>query len=276
LISERGLCSRREADSWVREGRIKVNGSIQSEPGTTVDPEVDHIKIDGRRLPVAPRLRYFMMFKPRGYLVTRSDPEGRRTVQDLMPGIRERLDPVGRLDLQTEGLLLFTNDGELAHRLVHPSGGLPRRYLAKVWRMPTEKTLNRLRNGVQLEEGRSGPSTVRVLEVTQTGNAWLEIIVKEGRNRLVRRMLQAVNHPVSKLRREGFGPLQLGDLERGVARELTHDELKLLRAAADGQGIASGHADGKPRRKAGWAKPKPKKRRGGKPRSKAIAPRKRS
>jgi 23S rRNA pseudouridine2605 synthase len=276
LISERGLCSRREADSWVREGRIKVNGSIQSEPGTTVDPEVDHIKIDGRRLPVAPRLRYFMMFKPRGYLVTRSDPEGRRTVQDLMPGIRERLDPVGRLDLQTEGLLLFTNDGELAHRLVRPSGGLPRRYLAKVWRMPTEKTLNRLRNGVQLEEGRSGPSTVRVLEVTQTGNAWLEIIVKEGRNRLVRRMLQAVNHPVSKLRREGFGPLQLGDLERGVARELTHDELKLLRAAADGQGIASGHADGKPRRKAGWAKPKPKKRRGGKPRSKAIAPRKRS
>ncbi len=276
LLAERGLCSRREADTWVREGRITVNGAVQTEPGTLVEPGTDHVKVDGRRLPAAPRLRYFLMFKPRGYLVTRSDPEGRRTVQDLMPRIRERLDPVGRLDLQTEGLLLFTNDGDLAHRLAHPAGSVPRKYVAKVWRTPTEKTLARLRKGVQLDDGRSGPCDVRVLEVTETGNAWLEIIVREGRNRLVRRMLQAVNHPVNKLRRVGFGPLVLGELERGAVRELTVEELRQLRDVAAGKAVDADAKSDKPRRKPGWAKPKPKKRRGPKHRGRSSAPKKRS
>ena len=276
LLAERGLCSRREADTWVREGRVTVNGSVESEPGTLVDVREDHIKIDGRRIPAAPRLRYFMLFKPRGYLVTRSDPEGRRTVQDLLPRIKERVDPVGRLDLQTEGLVLLTNDGELAHKLAHPSGGVPRKYVAKVWRTPTDKTLARLRNGVQLEDGRSGPSDVRVLETTETGNAWIEIVVREGRNRLVRRMFQAVNHPVAKLRRVGFGPLVLGDLERGAVRELTAPELAQLKAVAAGEAIPGEKASEKPRRKAGWAKPKPKTRRGAKLRSRTSAPKKRT
>jgi 23S rRNA pseudouridine2605 synthase len=216
------------------------------------------------------------MFKPRGYLVTRSDPEGRRTVQDLMPRIKERLDPIGRLDLQTEGLLLFKNDGDLANRLAHPSNSVPRKYLAKVWRTPTEKTLNRLRKGVQLEDGRSGKADVRVLEVTETGNAWLEIVVREGRNRMVRRMLQAVNHPVSKLKRVGFGPLALGELARGAARELTVDELGLLRDVADGKETPIDEHTGKPRRKPGWAKPKPKKRRGPTAKARKGGPGKRS
>ncbi len=276
LIAERGLCSRREADEWVREGRVTVNGAVESAPGTLIDPREDHVKIDGRRLPAAPRLRYFMMFKPRGYLVTRSDPEGRRTVQDLMPKVKERLDPVGRLDLQTEGLLLFTNDGDLAHKLAHPSHSVPRRYVAKVWRTPTEKTLARLRKGVQLDDGRSAPCEIKVLEITETGNAWLELVVREGRNRLVRRMLQAVNHPVSKLKRVGFGPLGLGDLERGAARELSAEEVGQLRAVAAGEPIGDARAPKKPRRKPGWAKPKPKRRRGPKGAARRGGSRKRS
>ncbi len=276
LLAERGLCSRREADAWVREGRVTVNGSVEGEPGTLVDPREDHIKIDGRRLPGLPRSRYLMMFKPRGYLVTRSDPEGRRTVQDLLPKMRERVDPVGRLDLQTEGLLLFTNDGDLSHGLSHPSSGVPRKYVAKVWRTPTDKTLARLRGGVQLEDGRSGPCEARILEITETGNAWLEIVVTEGRNRLVRRMLQALNHPVSKLRRIGFGALELGDLERGGVRELTPDEVERLRASAEGREVESSKKRGKPRRKAGWAKAKPKNRRGPRSRAKTSPRRKRS
>ncbi len=273
VLAERGLCSRREADAWIREGRVTVNGTVVSEPGTQVEPRRDHIKVDGRRLPGRPRTRYFMMFKPRGYLVTRSDPEGRRTVQDLLPKMRERVDPVGRLDLQTEGLLLFTNDGELAHRLSHPSSGVPRTYVAKVWRTPTDKTLSRLRKGVPLDDGRSGPCRVRVLEVTETGNAWLEVVVTEGRNRLVRRMLQAVNHPVSKLKRVGFGGLALGDLERGKARELVPSEVEILQASANGVTSAGDNGRDKPRRKPGWAKAKPKKNRRTRAKKKGATPR---
>ncbi len=276
VLAERGLCSRREADAWIREGRVKVNGAVVSEPGTAVDPREDHIKLDGRRLPGMPRTRYLMMFKPRGHLVTRSDPEGRKTVQELLPKMRERVDPVGRLDLQTEGLLLFTNDGDLAHKLSHPSSGVPRKYVAKVWRTPTERTLARLRSGVQLEDGRSGPCQVRVLEVTETGNAWLEVVVGEGRNRLVRRMLQAVNHPVSKLRRVGYGGLSLGELERGETRELTSREVEILRASANGEVAEAARSSSKPRRKPGWAKPKPKKTRGGRARRKTTSGRRRS
>ena len=261
LIANRGLASRREAEAWIREGRVRVNGNVLDNPGTLVDPDTDHIRVNGKALPDPQDHVYFLMYKPRGTITSRKDPEGRKSVIDLLGDIETRIEPVGRLDFDTEGALIFTNDGELAHKLTHPSTKVPKRYVAKVWRTPNDRALERLRKGVHLEDGKTAPCKVRVLESTEGGNARVELTVIEGRNRLIRRMMQAVNHPVSKLRRESFATLSVRDMERGQVRRLTPEEVRRLRDLAAGR---SPKVAGRVRKRKGFAVAKPKKKRHGK------------
>ncbi len=253
LIARRGLTSRRSAEEWIREGRVVVNGATAD--GTVpVDPEVDDIRVDGKPLPPPPPLVVYAMYKPRGVITSRDDPDGRKSVFDLLDGIGPRIEAVGRLDFDTEGILLLTNDGDLAHALTHPTRKVPKRYLAKVYRTPDARDLAAIERGVMLEDGRTHPAKVRVVETTDTENAWIEVTVTEGRNRLVRRMMGALGHPVAKLRRESFATISLRGLERGQVRRLTGPEIERLRDIAEGRSPASA---GK-RRKTGFAKPKPK------------------
>lgn len=256
LLAARGVASRREAEELIAEGRVTVNGEAVREV-VPVDPTVDRIRVDGRPLPPEPEKAYYLLYKPRGYITGRDDPQGRRSVFDLLEGLPVRVEPVGRLDYDTEGALLLTNDGELAHRLAHPSRKVPKRYLAKVYRTPDERDLRALREGVFLEEGRTAPAKVRVLDATDKANAWLEITVTEGRYRLIRRMLAQLGHPVAKLRRESFATLSIRGMERGQIRRLTPSEVKRLQDLADG--IKPSRAGKK--KGAGFAKAKPTTRR---------------
>ena len=255
VIARTGLASRREAESIVESGRVKVNGSVVHHPGHPVS-EADRITVDDLPLPAPPRHVYYLLNKPRGYITGRNDPEERKTVFELIGGIKERVEPVGRLDMDTEGVLLLTNDGDLAHRLTHPSMHVPKRYMVKVWRAPDEKTLNRIRNGIRLEDGRTAPCKARVVETTDKGNAWVEVTVTEGKNRLIRRIFEAVNHPVSKLRRESFATIAVRNCERGKLRPLTGEEVRRLQEIAAGGDPRS--AGQKSRYKKGFARPKPK------------------
>lgn len=257
-IAQSGLASRREAEGWIAAGRVQVNGDVVVDAATNVDVKLDHVRVDGRPLPPPAEKVYLLLYKPRGYITGRNDPEGRKSVLELVKKRGPRVEPVGRLDIDTEGALLLTNDGDLAHALTHPSRQVPKRYMAKIWRVPTDRTLNELRSGIHLEDGKTGPAKVRVHEATESGNAWLEITVTEGRNRLIRRMLQAVNHPVSKLRRESFATISLRGMERGEVRPLTREEIARIRELADGKKPS---ATGKFRYKKGFARPKPKKTR---------------
>lgn len=253
LIARRGLTSRRDAETWIADGRVTVNGEV-ADGSQPVDPDEDEVRVDGRPLPPPPPLLALAMYKPRGVITSRDDPEGRRSVFDLLEGIAHRVEAVGRLDFDTEGILLLTNDGDLAHALTHPTRKVPKRYLAKVYRTPDERDLAALEKGVMLEDGRTQPAKVRIVEATDKENAWVEITVTEGRNRLIRRMLGALGHPVSKLRRESFATISLRGMERGDVRVLTGEEIQRLRDIALGRAPARA---GK-RRRAGFAKPKPK------------------
>jgi 23S rRNA pseudouridine2605 synthase len=255
LIASRGLASRREAEGWIAEGRVRVNGQVVDRP-VPVDPEHDDVRVDGKALPPEPRKVYYLMFKPKGCITGRDDPEGRKSVLDLLGDLAERVEPVGRLDFDTEGALLLTNDGDLAHRLLHPSGQVPKRYRAKVWKTPPESKLEQVRQGrLFLEDGRIAPAKVRVVDTTSDGNAWIEITVTEGRNRLVRRIFEQLHHPVSKLRRESFATLSIRGMERGQVRPLTGEEVRRLQDLAEGR---RPERAGRLRRKAGHALPKPK------------------
>ena len=255
VIARSGLASRREAEVMVEEGRVQVNGAAVHHPGHPVEAS-DHVTVDGQPLPKPPRHVYYLLNKPRGVITGRNDPQERKSVFDLIEGITERVEPVGRLDMDTEGVLLLTNDGDLAHKLTHPSMHVPKRYMVKVWREPDEKTLNRIRSGVRLEDGRTAPCKVRVVERTDSGNAWLEVTVTEGKNRLIRRIFEHVNHPVSKLRRESFATISARNCERGQLRKLTGEELARLREIADGKDPKK--AGKSARYKTGFARPKPK------------------
>ncbi|MDP6935204.1 MAG: pseudouridine synthase [Myxococcota bacterium] len=257
VIAHSGRASRREAERMVEEGRVQVNGTVVEHPGTLVNPNQDHVKVDGHPLPAPPEVVVCLLHKPRGYITGRNDPEGRKSVLDLVNNLNVRVEPVGRLDIDTEGALLLTNDGMLAHKLTHPSSEVPRRYLAKIYRVPSDKTLNRIRSGVHLEDGRTTPCKARVVETTDGGNAWIEITVTEGRNRLIRRLLAAVGHPVSKLRRMSFGTVALRKLERGQHRILTKSEVERLRQISEG--IDPDEAGKTSRYKQGHARPRPKK-----------------
>lgn len=257
VIARSGRASRREAERLITEGLVQVNGEVILHPGHPVDPGKDHIRVEGRPLPAPPPLVYYILNKPKGFITTRSDPDGRDSVLDLVSDLKVRVEPVGRLDINTEGALLLTNDGEMAHKLTHPSSHVPKRYVAKVWKVPTDETLARVQSGIRLEDGLTSPCKARVLSTTKGGNAWVEITVTEGRNHLIRRLFAAVGHPVSKLRRESFATVSCRDLERGHIRELSMAEIDRLRDIAEGEDpMRAGH---KTRYKTGFARPKPTK-----------------
>lgn len=232
ILSTSGVASRRAAEKLMAEGRVSVNGQTVREMGTRADPEADDIRVDGR--PIARRTRrvYLLLNKPRGYVTTRSDPEGRPTVLDLVPGLHDYVYPVGRLDYDSEGLLILTNDGELAAALTHPSHEVPREYHARVRGTPTEHALERLARGVMLDGRRTAPAQAELL-ATRIGEhgdqSMLSITLHEGRTRQVRRMCETVGHPVVRLRRVRIGPIADPTLKTGQVRELTAREVAALR-----------------------------------------------
>ena len=230
ILSQAGIASRRKAEEMIQAGRVRVNDQAVTQLGTKANPRTDRITIDGRPLRIAQEPVYILLNKPVGVVTTLADPEGRPTVRDLLRGVRVRVFPVGRLDFHSSGLLLLTNDGELALRLTHPRYGIRKTYRVKVKGTPTAEALAQLAAGVRLEEGRTGPAEVR-LDRTDDGKSWLEITIGEGRKREVRRMCERVGHPVEKLTRVRLGPLTLGKLPPGHYRSLTARELSALQHA---------------------------------------------
>ncbi len=243
FIADAGICSRRAAERMIREGRVRVNGEVVIRMGVTVEPATDAVKVDGRR--VHPRKAphvYLLLNKPRGVVTTLSDPEGRPTVADLIPNGMPRLFPAGRLDYNSEGLLLLTDDGDLARNLTHPSRKIAKIYQVKLKGRPSPSAIARLEKGIRLEGRRTAPSEIRFLKPGP--NPWFEIRVTEGRKHLVRKLFDAVGHPVLKLKRTGFGPLVLRDLPPGQTRALLASEIQDLRSRRERK------ADpGRPRRK---------------------------
>jgi pseudouridine synthase len=214
----------------IQSGRVQVNAQTVTALGTKADPGTDRITVDGRPLRPAAPFIYILLHKPTYVVTTLSDPEGRPTVRELLPKLRERVFPVGRLDFHSAGLLLFTNDGELALRLTHPRYGIRKTYRVKVKGVPTAETLEQLAQGVRLDEGMTAPAEVRI-ERSRDDKTWLELTLGEGRRREVRRMCEQVGHPVEKLVRVQLGPLSLGKLRPGEHRPLTARELRDLRRA---------------------------------------------
>lgn len=214
----------------IAEGRVTVNGETVSDLGRQVDPRHDAIKLDGKRIPAAPTAHtYLMLHKPRGYMTTVSDPEQRSTVMGLISGIRARVYPVGRLDFLTEGLLLLTDDGDLARDLTHPRSGVPKTYSAKVHGLPEREKLERLRRGITLDGRRTLPARV---SVSRRGrNSWIDVVITEGRKHQVRRMFDAIGHPVLKLKRIRYDGVELGSLPSGTFRALSQTEIQRLRKA---------------------------------------------
>jgi len=227
ILSQAGIASRRASEQLMLEGRVTVNGTTILELGTKADPERDDIRVDGRRIKIPEHHLYLLLNKPRGYVTTRSDPQKRPTVIDLLVGVREYVYPVGRLDYESEGLLILTNDGELAARLTHPRHGVPRVYEVAVRGVPDAHDMNRLTKGVTIEGRRTQPA-----EVISLGPSRLRITVREGRNRQVRKMCDSIGHPVTELRRVAIGPLRDAKLKVGRWRLLSAPEVERLRKAA--------------------------------------------
>ncbi len=228
VIAASGLASRRKAEEWIAQGRVTINGKIVRELGTRIDPERDHVKVDGRHLKAVEPYAYLLLNKPKGIVSTLNDPEGRPTIEHLLHGVTLRMFPVGRLDFDTEGLMLLTNHGELAQALLHPRYHVAKVYLAKVKGVLTDDEIDQLAQGVKLEDGMTAPATVKKVRKAKE-NSWLEVTIYEGRKHQVKRMFEAVGHPVLKLKRIRFGPLALGDLLPGEFRYLTDREANTLR-----------------------------------------------
>jgi pseudouridine synthase len=232
ILAHAGLASRREAERWIAEGRVMINGTVIYKLGTQADPAKDSIKVDGKRIKPAAAPLYFAFHKPPGIITTLNDPERR---PDLTPYLRElgekkRVFPVGRLDYNTAGLLLLTNDGELAQRLMHPRFGVKKLYQVKLSACPSEEELDRLRKGIRLDDGMTAPARLRVLERLKK-NAWVEIELHEGRKREVRRMFEVLGYFVEKLMRVRIGTVVLGKLGPGEIRPLSQIEIKSLKRA---------------------------------------------
>ncbi len=230
FMAEAGVASRRACEELIRQGRVTVNGETAS-LGRSVEPEQDRVELDGKPVQKEQRRTVILLYKPRGVVSTSSDPEGRRTVQDYFREIPERLYNVGRLDLNSEGLLLMTNDGALANRLTHPRYGVEKTYYAVCDGKLTASEAARLTNGVELEDGVTAPARVDAVRTTQCGDTSFLITIHEGRNRQIRRMLEAVGHRTLRLKRERFGPLSLGTLAPGEWRKLSDEEIKKLENA---------------------------------------------
>lgn len=233
-LARAGVASRRGADRLIVEGRVTVNGRIVTELGTRVEASRDAIKVDGRRIAATRREPvYLVLHKPRGVVTTFSDPEGRPTVRGLLKGVRQRVFAVGRLDYDSEGLLLITDDGELARDLMHPARQVPRRYRVKVRGQPSAETLERLRRGIVLDGRRARAGSARCVQ-RGASHSWVELTLGEGRKHQVKRMLAALGHPVLRLRRVAYGGVELGALPAGGLRPLRAAEVARLRKAAAG------------------------------------------
>jgi 23S rRNA pseudouridine2605 synthase len=229
IMSQRGIASRRKAEDMIREGRVVVNGKVAT-LGMKADPERDHIKISGKLLKRPDPETYIILNKPCGVLTTFEDEEVRPTVKELIKGVKFRVFPVGRLDFHSEGLLLLTNNGELASKIIHPSHKVPKTYHVKVKGTVADSLLDKLRNGIVLEDGKTAPALVKTLRMHQMeSNTWLEVILHEGRKRQIRRMCERVNHPVLKLKRIKIDGITLGDLPSGRWRYLRSDEIEKLK-----------------------------------------------
>ncbi len=258
LIAGTGLASRRKAEALIAAGRVMVNGKTVTELGTKVDPERDHVKVDGKHLSAAQPFVYLMLNKPKNVVSTLDDPGGRTTVKDYLHGVSVRVFPVGRLDFDSEGLMLLTNNGELAQAMLHPRYHVPRTYLIKVKGVLTDDEIRSLEQGVRLEDGMTGPAQVRKIRKVEA-NSWLEITIREGRKHQVKRMLEAVGHLVIKLLRIRMGSLILGDLQPGEFRFLTDREANALRRLVE-ERVASveesppANASRRPEKREGWAR----------------------
>ncbi|WP_141433381.1 23S rRNA pseudouridine(2605) synthase RluB [Bacillus sp. 03113] len=231
VIAHAGFASRRKAEELILDGKVKVNGKIIKELGVKVSPS-DRVEVEGvpveREEPV-----YFLLYKPRGVISSVNDDKGRKVVTDFFPEISERIYPVGRLDYDTSGLILLTNDGEFANILMHPSNQIEKVYVAKTKGIPSREKLKSLERGILLEDGKTAPARVKMISLDKKKNtAIIELTIHEGRNRQVRRMFEAIGHPVLKLKRERYGFLNLHGLVAGEGRELTAHEVKQLRVLA--------------------------------------------
>jgi 23S rRNA pseudouridine2605 synthase len=237
IIAAAGIASRRKAEEIITAGLVSVNGVVVTALGTKADPDIDHIRVNGKLLKGAQKHVYYLMNKPKGYVTTVSDPQKRPTVMDLLRNVGARVYPVGRLDFASEGLLLFTNDGDLAHKLTHASSHVPKTYVVKIAGTAKEEELQALRTGVMIREGddprgkkfRTAPAQVELIK--EGDNPWYEVTLIEGRNRQIRKMFDAVGHYVEKIRRVKYGPLVL-DVEPGKLRQLDIDEVRALQMAA--------------------------------------------
>ncbi|MBJ94490.1 MAG: pseudouridine synthase [Rickettsiales bacterium] len=292
ILAARAVASRRGSERMIREGLVTVDGQQLLEPGQLVDPAEQRIEVNGEPLPKAPALVYRLLHKPTGTITSRSDPEGRNTVFDLLDDAEPSLQAVGRLDYNTEGVLLLTNDGELAYRLTHPSYAVPKSYLVKISSTPSERKLEMLRKGVRLEDGPTEPALVEIIR-SSGPSSWLLITIKEGRNRIVRRLVDHIGHRTLKLKRVAFGGLTLRGLEAGDTRKLSAGELGHLRRGVRVPGkvelkvswevrkavaellrmplpprerkVRSRDDEGRPYRGKGWARPKVRKARSRRP-----------
>jgi pseudouridine synthase len=229
ILSKAGVTSRRKAEGLILQGRVSVNGNIVRELGTKAVLGRDEIRVDGKTIKPETEKLVLALFKPKRCVTTLNDPQGRSTVADFVNKFPVRLYPVGRLDYDAEGLLLLTNDGELAHRLQHPSYKVPKTYLVKVRGQPPTEALARLQQGVKLEDGITAPAELKVMEDDQKAT-WLSLTLREGRKHQVKRMCAAVGHPVLRLRRTKIGPIELDDLRPGEIRQLKSREVRNLRA----------------------------------------------
>jgi 23S rRNA pseudouridine2605 synthase len=237
IIARAGFASRREAEELIREGRVTVNGKIVTQLGTKADAGSDHVKVDGKLITRSEPLRYILFNKPREVMTTVSDPAGRTTVMDYIRGVKERIFPVGRLDYHSEGLILLTNDGELAHKVSHPSTGSVKTYHVKVRGVPEDRLIEKLERGITIDGRRTLPCQIERLRTTgrsdDAGNTWYAVKLREGRTQQIRKMFKAVGHPVAKLRRVSIGPIADEKLTSGEWRELTKQEVRLLGTQSD-------------------------------------------
>ncbi|GAA3596024.1 pseudouridine synthase [Klugiella xanthotipulae] len=245
-LAAAGVASRRASEDLIAEGRVRVNGSVVREMGSRVNPETDRVSVDGRAVQLDVSKRYYMLNKPRGVVSTMSDEAGRRDLREFTDQFEERLFNVGRLDYETSGLLVLTNDGDVAHVLSHPSFGVAKTYIAKVRGQVTPQTIAKLRAGITLDDGPIAADRARLLNSGESAeHSLVEVTLHSGRNRIVRRMMAEVGHPVVDLVRRQFGPLTLGTLRSGAVRELTKVErgelLTLVRASASPDASASPH-----------------------------------
>lgn len=227
IIAQAGIASRRAAENLILEGRVTVDGQVITELGVKYDSSQHKICVDGKPLTFTEAKVYYLLNKPKGYLSTAKDERGRRTVLDLLPEVKERVYPLGRLDNNTEGLLIISNDGDLMNGLLHPRYKVNKTYVARVAGVPAEKTLDKLRQGIKLEDGMTAPAVVKLLETAES-EAKVEITIHEGRNRQVRRMFAAIGCDVRALKRVKFAGLTLAGVKRGHYRPLTTDEIAEL------------------------------------------------